>query len=48
MKGDSNYSQGMKPLVYSVKKADKEQIGWLRSGQNIAYYLSARKRKQQQ
>jgi len=24
MKGDSNYSQGMRPLVYSVKKADKE------------------------
>jgi len=38
MKPDSNYNQGMKPLIYSVKEAESNQIGWSRDGFNIAYY----------
>lgn len=44
MKGDSNYSQGMKPLLYSVKKAKRDNIGWFRDGSSIAYYQSPKKR----
>ena len=28
MKPDSNYNQGMKPLIYSVKEAEESRIGW--------------------
>lgn len=28
MKPDSNYNQGMKPLIYSVKDAEENKIGW--------------------
>ena len=28
MKPDSNYNQGMKPLIYSVKEAEQTRIGW--------------------
>jgi len=45
MKPDSNYNQGMKPLLYSVKKSEKESIGWYRDGCNIAYYQTARKNR---
>lgn len=45
MKPDSTYSMGMKPLLYSVKEADKNGLGWYRDGTNIAYYLNARKSK---
>ena len=45
MKPDSNYNQGMKPLIYSVKEAEQNKIGWQRDGFNIAYYQSARKKK---
>lgn len=45
MKPESNYSQGMKPIVYSVKEAEKNHMGWSRDGFNIAYYQSARKKK---
>ena len=38
MKNESNYNQGMKPLIYSVKKAEKEGIGWYRDGTNVQYY----------
>ena len=38
MKPDSSYNQGMKPLTYSVKDAEKNGIGWQREGMNIAYY----------
>ena len=38
MKPDSTYSNGMKPLVYSVKEAENTGIGWQRDGYNIAYY----------
>ena len=45
MKPDSNYNQGMKPLIYSVKEAEESRIGWQRDGFNIAYYQGARKKK---
>jgi hypothetical protein len=38
MKPDSNYNQGMKPLVYSCKDAEQNEMGWHRDGFNIAYY----------
>lgn len=38
MKPESTYTMGMKPLIYSVKDADKNGIGWQRDGLNIAYY----------
>ena len=43
MKPDSTYSKGMKPLLYSVKEAEQNHIGWYRDGFNIAYYQNARK-----
>jgi hypothetical protein len=45
IKPESNYNQGMKPLLYSCKKADKEGLGWYRDGSNIAYYQTSRKTK---
>ena len=45
MKPDSNYNQGMKPLIYSVKEAEENRIGWQRTGTNIAYYQGARKKR---
>ena len=45
MKPDSTYNLGMKPVVYSVKDAEKTGIGWQRGGFNIAYYQNSRKRK---
>jgi hypothetical protein len=44
-KPDSLYNQGMKPLVYSTKKAEKDGIGWYRSGEDICYYQNSIKRK---
>jgi hypothetical protein len=35
----------MKPLVYSQKEAEQNNIGWYRDGYNIAYYQNQRKRK---
>ena len=37
MKDDSLYCNGMKPFVFSVKKKEKEGIGWHRGGFNISY-----------
>lgn len=37
---------GMKPLIYSVKEAEKNHMGWSRDGFNISYYQSARKKRQ--
>ena len=45
MKPDSNYNQGMRPLLYSTKEAEESRIGWQRDGFNIAYYQGARKKK---
>lgn len=38
MKPESNYNQGMRPLIYSVKEAEKYERGWKRDGFNISYY----------
>jgi len=35
----------MRPLIYSVKEAEKYERGWHRDGLNISYYQSARKKK---
>jgi hypothetical protein len=35
----------MKPLIYSQKEAEANNIGWYRDGYNIAYYQNQRKRK---
>ena len=43
MKPESTYTMGMKPLIYSVKEAEKTGLGWQREGFNIAYYQNARK-----
>ena len=44
-KPDSLYNQGMKPLIYSTKKADLEGIGWYRGGEEIWYYQNSIKKK---
>jgi len=38
MKPDSNYNQGTRPLVYSLKESEVNNMGWFRDGFNIAYY----------
>jgi hypothetical protein len=38
MKPDSTYTNGMRPLLYSVKEAEASGIGWYRDGYNISYY----------
>ena len=35
----------MKPLVYSVREAEINNLGWYRDGQNIAYYQNQRKKR---
>lgn len=44
-KPDSLYNQGLKPLVYSTKKAEKEGAGWYRGGEEICYYQNTIKKK---
>jgi hypothetical protein len=44
-KPDSLYNQGMKPLIYSTKKAESEGVGWYRGGEEIWYYQNLNKRK---
>ncbi|CAH1973718.1 unnamed protein product [Acanthoscelides obtectus] len=39
-KDSSLYSEGMRPLMYSVKDSQLHSIGWRRCGQNIAYYCN--------
>ena len=38
MKPDSLFSSGMKPLVYSERRAGEESVGWIRAGDEIAYF----------
>jgi len=45
-KSDSLYNHGMKPLVYSSKRAMNSGTGWHRTGQNIWYYQNNYKNKQ--
>ena len=45
IKPESSYNQGMKPLMYSVKSVESENIGWMRDSTNICYYQNSMKRK---
>jgi len=38
VKPDSQFNDGMMPLFYSKKEADNNNVGWYRSGYDIAYY----------
>ena len=40
MKPDSLFSSGMRPLVYSERTAATKQLGWFRTGEDIAYYMN--------
>ena len=44
-KPESLYNCGMKPLMYSTKKAKNEGIGWSRIGDDIWYYQNWTKKK---
>ena len=44
-KPDSLFNHGMKPLVYSEKKVEKEGVGWFRDGYNIGYYRNGIKKE---
>jgi len=41
MKPDSTFNEGMKPLIYSKKESENRQTGWMRAGEDIAYYQSS-------
>ena len=38
LKSDSLYNQGMRPLMYSERRARDENVGWRRCGHDILYY----------
>jgi len=40
MKSDALYNYGMKPAVYSVKKANRG-VGWRHAGENVCYYKNS-------
>lgn len=37
-KSESLFTAGMKPLMYSIKENREKTVGWIRCGENIAYY----------
>lgn len=39
-KADSLYRQGMKVLIFSMKKYLQEGVGWVRGGEEIAYFAN--------
>ena len=41
MKPESSFNDGMKPLFYSKKQAEQRELGWMRAGEDIAYYPSS-------
>lgn len=45
IKPDSSYNEGQKPLIYSMKGAAEDGIGWVRDGTNICYYQGSMKKK---
>lgn len=45
MKPESSFNDGMKPLIYSKKQAEQRELGWLRAGDEIAYYPSTSTRQ---
>lgn len=44
-KPDSLHNQGMKPLMYSAKRAKLEGCGWHRVGKDVCYYPNGTKKK---
>ena len=38
VKPDSSFNDGMKPLIYSKKESEGNKMGWMRAGEDIAYY----------
>jgi hypothetical protein len=44
-KPDSLHNQGMKPLMYSAKRAKLEGCGWYRVGKDVCYYPTGTKKK---
>ena len=38
VKPKSLFNEGMKVLIHSEKKLEKEQKGWYRGGEDISYY----------
>ena len=45
VKPDSLFNEGMKPIIYQKKYADSKGIGWVRAGEDIAYYPTPLKHK---
>jgi murein tripeptide amidase MpaA len=45
LKSKSLFNDGMKVLTYSEKKLESEQVGWYRSGEEIAYYQNNYRRE---
>eukprot|EP00347_Sterkiella_histriomuscorum_P009421 403341278 len=41
VKPESSFNDGMKPIMYSKKYSDQQQIGWFRVGEDISYYQSS-------
>jgi len=41
VKQSSLFNEGMKPTVYSVKKKEDKNIGWIKDGNNISYYQNS-------
>jgi hypothetical protein len=40
VKPDSSFNDGMKPLLYSKREAELKNIGWMRAGEDISYYVN--------
>jgi cytosolic carboxypeptidase protein 2/3 len=45
LKSKSLFNEGMKVLILSEKKLDSENVGWHRSGEDIAYYQNNYRRE---
>ncbi len=43
VKPDSSFNDGMKPLVYSRKESESRAVGWIRAGEDIAYYQTVKR-----
>ena len=44
IKPDSTFKEGMIPVVYSKKESEAKQTGWIRAGEDIAYYPTANRK----
>jgi len=45
-KSESQYSQGLRPVMYSEKRAERENLGWFRCGEDIAYFANSQRRSE--